>query len=84
MPVLLLYRDIILDNKMDFTDIIKFFNGKYQGSTKTMTDSLGLVNVPVSSRFQGSLARRASEVENFNGPFDRWLHVGQFKMASDK
>ena len=22
-------RDIILDNKMDFTDIIKFFNGKF-------------------------------------------------------
>ena len=22
------FRDIILDNKMDFTDIIKFFNGK--------------------------------------------------------
>lgn len=23
------YRDIILDNNMDFTDIIKFFNGLY-------------------------------------------------------
>jgi hypothetical protein len=24
------YRDIILSNSMDFTDIIKFFNGLYQ------------------------------------------------------
>ena len=27
------FRDIILDNKMDFTDIIKFFNGKLPKST---------------------------------------------------
>lgn len=25
------YRDIILDNRMDFTDIIRFFNGKWRG-----------------------------------------------------
>ena len=26
------YRDIILDNRMDFTDIIKFFNGLFSFS----------------------------------------------------
>ena len=28
MPCLSYFREIIIDNNMDFTDIIKFFNGK--------------------------------------------------------
>lgn len=31
MATVELYRDIILDNNMDFTDVIKFFNGKALG-----------------------------------------------------
>ena len=29
LSMLKIYREIILDNRMDFTDIIRFFNGKF-------------------------------------------------------
>lgn len=29
LAMLKLYRDIIVDNRMDFTDIIRFFNGLF-------------------------------------------------------
>jgi hypothetical protein len=29
LAMLKIYREIILDNRMDFTDIIRFFNGKF-------------------------------------------------------
>lgn len=31
-----MYRDIILENNMDFTDIIKFFNGEAKNANGTM------------------------------------------------
>jgi hypothetical protein len=30
LAMLKIYREIILDNRMDFTDIIRFFNGKFR------------------------------------------------------
>ncbi len=30
LAMLKIYREIILDNRMDFTDIIRFFNGRVQ------------------------------------------------------
>jgi hypothetical protein len=30
LAMLKIYREIILDNRMDFTDIIRFFNGRFR------------------------------------------------------
>ena len=32
LSMLKIYREIILDNRMDFTDIIRFFNGRFFSS----------------------------------------------------
>lgn len=59
-----MYRDIILENNMDFTDIIKFFNGKRLKADTSSTIQVTWLIMMVCSPRDGRETQRPSGADD--------------------